>query len=776
MKTYHIHIKGLVQGVGFRPHVFRVAHELGIQGEVYNSIDGVHIHCNENDECAEKFYRELIKTAPAISVITSSSIGEVAAKTFQDFKIIESEQKGQYQILITPDFALCAVCLNELEGKVTNRREGYPFITCTTCGPRYSIINRLPYDRENTSMKNFEMCATCGGEYNSSSNRRHFSQTNSCRDCGIGLWLDSDSNKSGHHKTTIEKAVQLLEKGKILAVKGIGGFHLLCDAANKESINRLRMLKQRPSKPFALMYPNLEMLREDVSVSEAEEKVLTSVAAPIVLLQLKEKQTSAICLSEIAPGMNQIGIMLPYTPVHELALKGFNKPVIATSANISNAPIIYREEPVDELNTLCDDMLVNNREIVVPQDDSVVKFSAFESQKIVIRRSRGHAPTYINPHVPVPTENILALGALLKSTFALTHRQNIYISQYLGDLDNYDVQKNYRHCLTHFHDLLDTKPEVILTDKHPDYYSTSYGLELAEKLNVPVRKYQHHEAHFAAVLGENNLINHDKPVLGIIWDGAGLGNDGNIWGGEFFLYENHVFQRCNHFEYFQDLLGDKMAREPRISALAATSGLEKAEVLLSDKFSRTEWSNYHKILSRAENVKTSSVGRLFDAVASLLGVSDVSTYEGEAAMYLENLAESYFRKHGFAMPTTYFVHSKLTTISSRKMLDQLIEDITMGVDKGFVAAKFHFSLASLILRMAKHLNVMDIALSGGVFQNGLLIDLIKKIVPPDFTLYLHKQLSPNDESISFGQLCCYSIEEQRKSSINKESRVLSHSG
>ncbi len=778
-KTYHIHIMGQVQGVGFRPYVYHIAKSFGINGEIYNGIDGVHIFFNASETGAGEFYQSLISNAPAISHITASVINKTVNQNFTEFKIIGSQYEGLHNVLLTPDFAMCADCRNELKNE-TNRRAGYPFITCTNCGPRYSIIHRLPYDRENTSMDSFEMCPSCYKEYNEPTDRRYYSQTNSCPDCGINFLLNSNEKELAekNYNGIIQKAIHFLNEGKIIAVKGIGGYLLICDAAKKERIIRLRQFKQRPSKPFALMYPNVAMLKGDVIISAVEEESLTASSAPVLLLQLKENISSGICLAQIAPGLNQVGVMLPYAPVYELLLSAYDKPVIATSANISSAPIVYKDdEAIEQLNNMADLIISNNREIVVPQDDSVIKFSSFQSQKIVIRRSRGLAPTYINPDIPLPDENILATGGLLKSTFTLTHQQNIYVSQYLGDLDNYDVQKNYEYCLNHFFSLFNAGPQVILTDKHPEYFSTSYGMDLAKELNVAVKQYQHHEAHFAAVLGENNLLNSDNSVLGVIWDGAGLGDDGNIWGGEFFIYKNYEFERCNHFSYFDYLLGDKMAREPRISALAATVGLEDAAAILKNKFPATEWPNYQKLLQKKDNLKTCSVGRLFDAAACLLDLADITSYEGEAAMYLENLALNYFRKNGLTILETYFTdEGNMLQISTSKMLGGLIFDIRKGKDKGFIAAKFHFSLASLIRRMAEKLNIKNIALSGGVFQNVLLVDLIKKQMTPDQHLFLHRQLPPNDECISFGQLCCYIIENKKYSSTKNKEHVLSHSG
>lgn len=763
MKTYHIHIAGQVQGVGFRPFVFRMAKKFGLNGEVFNALDGVHIIFNANEIVSEKFYRAIIKDAPAIAQITTAFIRKISHKAFNNFLIISSNDDGPGQVLLTPDLAMCDDCRSELKGN--NRRDCYPFITCTNCGPRYSIIHRLPYDRENTSMRNFKMCEPCHAEYNKPSDRRYHSQTNSCPTCGISLQLNTTEKewRETDDGDIIRNAVHLLKQGKIIAVKGIGGYLLIGDASNKECVLRLRRIKQRPLKPFALMYPDLEMLKEDMELSAPERESLQSPSSPIVILQLKEKTSYYICLSEIAPGLSQVGVMLPYAAVYELILKAFNNPVIATSANIDGSPIIYEEEKANEqLYKMADFIISNNRDIIVPQDDSVVKFSLFEDQKIIMRRSRGLAPTYINPHLPPTSENILATGAMLKSTFTLAHQHNIYISQYLGDLENYDVQQNYQHCLHHFNRLTNTSPEVILTDKHPDYFSTSLGLNLSKALNVPVKQIQHHEAHFAAVLGENNLIQIDKPVLGIIWDGIGLGNDGQLWGGEFFIYRNYQLERCGHLSYFDYILGDKMAREPRLSALSLTIQFKEAESLLRNKFSGIEWSYYQRVLDKKANLKTSSAGRLFDAVASLLNLSDVSSYEGEAAMYLERLALNHFRKNGLLMTETYFIDEcNVPEISSGMLFTELISDIKKGKDKGFIAAKFHHSLAILIRKMAEKLHIPHIALSGGVFQNSLLVDLIQKQMTPDQILFLHRQLSPNDECISFGQLCCYIIEKQR---------------
>ncbi|MCB0855077.1 MAG: carbamoyltransferase HypF, partial [Bacteroidetes bacterium] len=461
--------------------------------------------------------------------------------------------------------------------------------------------------------------------------------------------------------------------------------------------------------------------------------------------------------SQVAPGLTQIGVMLPYAPLYELLLHTFQKPIVATSGNISNSPIVFQDnQALAELPEIADFLLTNNREIVIPQDDSVIKFSPFKKEKIVLRRSRGLAPTYINSDLILPEACILATGAMLKSSFGFLHEGNTYLSQYLGDLAHFDTLENYRHTIEHFFRLFNAKPEVILCDKHPDYPSTRYAEEMAASFEIPVHHIQHHIAHFGAVLGENNQIESKTPVLGVIWDGTGLGDDGQIWGGEFFIYENYSFHRAHHFTYFDSILGDKMAREPRISALAACRGIESATELLKGKFTPTEWKIYTKILSGGTRLQTSSVGRIFDAVAALLDLKDIQSYEGEAALLLEQLATEYCKKNGLGFLSSYS-YSTMDILSTKGMLREIIEDIQQGESPAFIAAKLHFSLAEMIGVIARKKQIKKIAFSGGVFQNGLLVDLIWHLLGDEFELFFHRQLSPNDENIAFGQMVCYEV-------------------
>ncbi len=763
MTTWHIHIEGQVQGVGFRPYVYGLARLYQLNGWVNNTSDGVHVEIRADEEKACAFYKELIAKAPRLSRITRHRMYPTAQKCYENFQILQSQFEASPQLLLTPDFAMCDECRAEL-GTDHHRRKDYGFITCTQCGPRFSIIQALPYDRKNTTMAAFEMCPACAAEYNNPGDRRYYSQTNSCQQCGIQLTLFDRQLQEIANNTdsTMDTVVRYWREGKIVAIKGIGGYLLTCDANNKEAIQRLRKRKYRPDKPLALMYPDVAMLGKVVEVRKEEKEALESPVAPIVLLPLKKEAASCIMTQEIAPGLSQIGVMLPYTPLYHLLLEKFGKPVVATSGNMSNAPILFEDDKAKkELFSLTDFILSHDRQIAVPQDDSVVQFTPVARQRIILRRSRGLAPTYINTNLAWTKQTILATGAMLKSSFSVLHRGNTYISQYLGNLGHFDTQENFRHMLGHFLKLFATKPEVILADKHPQYASTQYGERLAQELNVPFRQVQHHIAHFGAVLAENKLLHAREAVLGVVWDGTGYGDDRQIWGGEFFTYEHDSFFRAAHFEYFDCILGDKMAKEPRIAALAACWPVEGAEDFLKAKFTPTEWRLYTKMLQKGNALKTSSVGRIFDAVASLLGLSDVQSYEGEAALLLETLAWQYFQKNGFSFHESYFPENFKGDIPTATLMRGIVQDMKKGKSKSFIAAKLHFSFIKLVKKVANQLKIRNIAFSGGVFQNSLLVDLMIHYLKEEFALYFHQELSPNDENISFGQLVCDHIQHMK---------------
>jgi len=465
---------------------------------------------------------------PPLAVITRSLIEETDYKEYDSFEIVHSKSNTKPNLLLTPDAAMCLDCQVELH-KDKDRRFQYPFITCTNCGPRYSIIDKLPYDRHNTTMERFKMCSVCQTEYDNHLERRHYSQTNSCPDCSIDMQL-FEKGKLQDNFTDLSYLRKKWDEGKIIAIKGIGGYLLTCDATNANAIKTLRQRKQRPSKPFALMYPNLATVKRDVDLREREAIELKSMHAPIVLLETKETMASGLVLEEITHGLSRLGIMLPYTPLYDLLLSDFQKPIIATSANITNSTIIFTDEKaIDELSKIADIILLNNREILIPQDDGVVQFTRKHQQKITLRRSRGKAPNYINPEVKVPTETVFAAGSMLKSVFGLFNRKNTYISQYMGNTASFDAQLNYENTFSHFEGIFDTKIDAVVVDKHPDYFSTRFGKELAQQYKAESIELQHHKAHFYSVLGENNLLHTKETILGVIWDGTGLGDDDNIW-------------------------------------------------------------------------------------------------------------------------------------------------------------------------------------------------------------------------------------------------------
>jgi hydrogenase maturation protein HypF len=754
--TYQLHLTGIVQGVGFRPMVYVLAKKNEINGTVSNSAEGVVILFNAKEEAAHHFYKSILLNLPSNSKVTHHKLTEIKSQAFSSFEIIESTTSGTTSVMLSPDFAMCPSCREELHNP-SNRRFQYPFITCTQCGPRYSIMQQLPYDRSNTSMNEFEMCEACVSEYAMASDRRFYSQTNSCHLCGMKMSLHLSTTIIESPREIIPAAIQLLQEGKTVAVKGIGGYLLLCDATNERAISQLRNRKHRPTKPFAVLYPNLLQLKNDVRLRKEEEDAVQSVEAPIVIVSLKTKPLTEIQTKVIAPGLQSIGVMLPYAPLLELLAFQFQKPLIATSANISNSPIIYQDdEAIQSLFGVADALLVHNRAIVIPQDDSVVRFTD-SGRRIVIRRARGMSPSYFGSS---PTsENILAMGAQLKSTIALQHAECFYLSQYIGDLESADTEKNYQTILNHLLTVTSARPELILADLHPDYTSTRIGQYNASISAIPIVQIQHHEAHLAAVLSENNLLEESDPILGVVWDGIGLGSDLHHWGGEFFRWRENEFSRVAHLSYFPLLLGDKMAREPRLSSLAITH-IDYIH-LLEKKFTPHEWKIYTAAL-QTESAKCSSMGRLFDAIAAWCGFCGKATYEGEAALLLEEAAKDFIQSQKTEYFHSYPVQVHGDTIDTPFLIMQVIKDVRQGIDPCEIAARFHCTLVQLIKTIAEQHQLKSIAFSGGVFQNALLVGLIENHLSKEFKLFFHQQLSPNDECISFGQLAHWKVTNTKR--------------
>ncbi len=539
---------------------------------------------------------------------------------------------------LTPDFGICPSCNEEISNP-DNRRFNYPFTTCVNCGPRWSLTNTFPFERTHTSMLAFSMCPACQYEYKDQQDRRFHSQTNSCPNCGVhleltdhrGTLINLDSN------LLFKELSDLILKGKIIAIKNTGGYLLCCDAANPEVVQRLRRLKRRPNKPFAILYPSLDLLKEQLMVNDLQSEELISTERPIVIISSAGLK-SQLALDDLAPGLSQLGVMLPYSGILELLSKELKRPVVATSGNIHGSPIISnKEQSIALISEVADYFLHHNLGIVNAQDDSVVKYSFKHGQRIMFRRSRGFAPNYFD-HENDKMGKILALGGHLKSTIAFTPNDYLYISQYLGNLDHFEVYKRFTETISVFRRIFQEEPHCILVDKHPGYLSSQYGEELSKTLEVPLYKIQHHKAHFASVLGENNLFATQDAILGVVWDGTGYGDDDQIWGGEFFMYRSGAIKRTGYFDYFEWLAGDKMSKEPRLSLFSLNKD-EKAS-FLTDKFSINERDIYHAV-KRSNTLKTSSVGRIFDAVASLLNYCDVNSYEGEGAIMLENAVKDY---------------------------------------------------------------------------------------------------------------------------------------
>ena len=766
MQTYHVHISGLVQGVGFRPFVCSLAREMNIEGWVCNSTNGVHIEINATESECRDFYARLLKNPPANAVITGHSIIKTELKQFNSFTIESSTSESLPDLLITPDMAICPGCKREVLDKY-NRRYHYPFTSCLNCGPRYSIMTSLPYDREQTTMAELPLCNHCKEEYNDIRNERHYCQTNSCPDCAIPMHLSDGRGKiiSENNNEIFQLLNEVLREGKIAAVKGIGGYLLICDATNASAIETLRKRKHRPSKPFALLYKDIDMVKKDVCISPEEQNAMEEKVAPIVLCRIHKNENN-ISINEIAPNLKKIGVMLPCSPLLMLIADRFDKPLIATSGNISGSPIIFRDdEAVKYLGDVSDMILTFDREIVTPQDDSVIQFTE-KGQRMILRRSRGLAPGYFPDPFGKREECILAMGGELKSAFALYNKGNLLVSQFLGDQASYESQESFLLTKTHLQQLFQCTPQKILVDKHPGYFVSEGGRNEAIKENIELLEVQHHKAHFAAVLAENNLLSEKQPVLGVIWDGAGYGEDQQAWGSEMFLYQDAEMKRVGHLDYFPQIMGDKMNKEPRLSALSLLRAFSDNQSIIRHFFTKQEWNYYNQLLEQKPKLLTSSMGRFLDGMAAILGITGINTYEGEAAMRLEAIAQ-----RCMDIPlTVYSLPFENGIFKWQPFLSEMLKDYSHKEDVSTIAWKVFNSLAAAIADAAGKFHVGKIACSGGVFQNALLTDMVSEKLQSTSQLYLHRQLSPNDECISFGQLAYYFIETQSEEKARSQTR------
>ena len=749
-----LHLRGTVQGVGFRPFVYRLAHQCGLTGWVLNGRDGVHIAVEGASPHLADFRERVVAEAPAIARVTSLDCRSTAVEGYADFDIVHSAEDGPPDLHILPDLDLCPGCRAEL-WDAANRRHRYAFTTCTDCGPRYSIMTALPYDRPRTAMDPFPMCPECRREYDTPGERRFYSQTNSCPACGIRMALrDGSGTVRGSDDAAVALVLEALEAGSIVAVKGLGGYLLMADAADEGAVARLRERKHRPAKPFALMYPDLERVRRDAHVSDREAHLLLSRQKPIVLLRRRESLRDIA--PTVAPGLDSLGVMLPYTPLHDLLLHDFGAPLVATSGNRSGDPIAATEaEALARLGDIADLFLTHDRAIITRQDDSVLRVAPDSGRTIVLRRSRGFAPS-VPPDLLKPARDaaILALGAEQKSAVALAAGGNLHVSQYLGALSSFDTEAHFQATVRHLMDLLDSRPRDIAVDAHPQYAATRFGEALAAERGARLHRVGHHEAHLWALLADRGLLEMDRPLLGVIWDGAGWGDDGTVWGGEMFRWERGGSERIAHLAPFALLAGDKAAREPRLPALALFRGM--ADERLRPHFTESEWAVYGKRLAARSDFHTSSMGRLFDAVASLLGMSQRTSYEGEAAIYLEQAARRDWEGggadrmacEGYALGAD----APLGAVATGPLCEAIAADLAQGVAVERIALRFHLGLVRWIDAAASAADLADIGFSGGVFQNALLVDLLERFPGERFRLWFHETLSPNDEGIAVGQV------------------------
>ncbi len=744
----HIVIRGAVQGVGFRPFIYKLAKEMDLKGFVLNSSLGVFIEAESDRNILQNFILRIEKEKPPLSLINSLEATFLDPLNYNEFEIRESKNEEETSALILPDISTCPDCLDELFDP-ENRRYLYPFINCTNCGPRFSIIESLPYDRPNTSMKEFAMCDKCREEYENPMDRRFHAQPIACPNCGpqIELWNEKGELISEKNNALLE-TVRLINDNKIIALKGLGGFQLIVDASHKSAVEKLRMRKKRDGKPFALMFPDIEMVNKICEVTNVEKRLLTSPEKPIVLLRKIVNNPLNLIAENVAPNNPYLGIMLPYTPLHYLLMNKLNKPVIATSGNISDEPMcIDNQEALNRLNGIADYFLVNNRPIVRHVDDSIVR--EINGRELIIRRARGFAPLPLQTESNSLNKSILAVGGHLKNTISLLAGNNLFTSQHIGDLSTKESNSAFIKVINDFKILYNKVPQIILTDKHPEYISTKYAnTETAKNESI-----QHHYAHIAACRLENKVMG---DALGVSWDGTGYGLDGNIWGSEFFISKDNSHKHIGQFRNFRLPGGDKAVKEPRRTSLSVLYEIYGPEIdrnLFDNNFTDEEFGLIISMLNKKINSPiTSSAGRLFDAVSSLLGICHISTYEAEAAMQLEfNAEDTTDEIYPFRI-----IEQDIFTIDWQPIIESILLDLKSEISVHNISAKFHNTLSQIILTVANKIKIDKIILSGGCFQNKLLTEKTIKILSENnYKVYWHQRIPPNDGGISVGQIAAY---------------------
>ncbi|WP_448268106.1 carbamoyltransferase HypF [Nostoc sp. DSM 114159] len=770
MPTEEIRVRGTVQGVGFRPTVYRLAKTCGLHGDVCNDGEGVLIRVSGSEEAITKFVARLRIECPPLArinqLIRTPYEGELK---FDDF-VISSSVNNAIKTEITPDAATCPQCQQEIFDPFS-RFYRYPFTNCTHCGPRLSIIRAIPYDRCNTSMSAFAMCSECGKEYHDVENRRFHAQPVACHVCGPAAWLERADGKSVTASMfsmldDVDAVCTLLQKGEIVAIKGLGGIHLACDATQKTVVQKLRQRKKRYHKPFALMARDIEIIEQYCIVNTKEKELLTSSAAPIVLLQVSDKKQLA---SSVASGQNTLGFMLPYTPLHHLILRRMNRPIILTSGNVADEPqCIDNDEAREKLGKIADYFLFHNREIINRVDDSVVRVLGDKVQ--TIRRARGYAPASISlPPGFHKIPQILAMGSELKNTFCLLREEEAILSQHLGDLENAAAFNAYQENLNLYLNLFEHQPKIIAIDKHPEYLSSKFGKSLVDTNKIKIYPIQHHHAHIAACMVENGIPLDSPPILGIALDGLGYGDDGTLWGGEFLLADYRKFQRLATFKPVAMIGGEQAIYQPwrnTYAQLVAANLWDNCEQKYSDleivKFLRNKPLKLlnQLIEKRINSPPASSVGRLFDAVAAAIGIyRDECSYEGQATIALEAIVDVSSLnndKETLIYPFNFGFLDSIYCIDPRPMWQALLNDLQQQIPQAVIAAKFHQGLANAIVEMVKHLSqenlINQVALTGGVFQNCILLKQVtKKLQTLGINVLTHSLVPANDGGLSLGQ-------------------------
>jgi hydrogenase maturation protein HypF len=754
MERRAIVIRGIVQGVGFRPFAYNLAARLCLTGFVKNQTGGVLIEVEGEPPALERFVAELTERPPPLAQITHLSWESLAPRGEGEFRIESSAADAASPVFISPDVAVCPECLAEVFDPA-DRRHGYPFLNCTNCGPRLTIITGAPYDRQRTTMAAFPMCAACRAEYDDPRDRRFHAQPTACAACGPRLQsLDGKGQLVVASDPLAHFAAALLD-GKIGALKGLGGYHLVCDARNARAVAELRRRKHRDEKPFAVMAPDVEGAGALCEVGQAERELLLSTRCPIVLLR---KCSPGPVADEVAPRNPWLGVMLPYTPLHHLLLRAVGGvPLVMTSGNRSDEPIAYRDdEAVEKLAGIADLFLVHNRPIYVRCDDSVTR--VVDGVEQPLRRSRGYAPRPISLPFECP-QPILAVGGQLKGTFALGRGRQAFLSHHLGDLDHYEAFRAFEKDVTLYQDLFGVTPSCLAHDLHPDYATSHYARERAARQGVRLLSVQHHHAHMASCMAEHGLT---EPVIGVTFDGSGYGTDGAVWGGEFLVGDYRDFHRAAHLRYVGLPGGDQAVREPWRMAVAHLADAGADYAVLKARILPIELRLIEKMLERRFNSPwTSSAGRLFDAVAALAGVRDRVSYEGQAAVELEWLAEETpadgVYSFDLAKPPNNKAANAPLVVDTRLLIRAVAADVGKGVERSVIARRFHSTLVELVAvvcgRIRETTGLGAVVLSGGVFLNALFTREIGARLDGDgFRVYRHQLTPPNDGGLSLGQL------------------------